>query len=204
MKFDEKNNLLRMNLQMFAEDGEQTEQTDENSEKKEGTGDDGKNTDAGTPTYEELLKQLAEANAEKAKWKSNFDNAASEASSYKKQLRAKQTAQEIQDEEKQKAEEEQKKYIAELEAFKQKAEAEARYALQGMSKELAKQAAEAEVKGDMDELASIQRKHTEALLKEKEREWLKSRPDINAGNGEGDEKATLEKQIENIMLNGIL
>lgn len=156
------------------------------------------------PTIEELMTALAKEKAEKAKLKNSFDEAASEAAKFKKQLRERQSAKEIEDEEKLKAQEEQKRYIAELEAFKKKAEAEARYALQGMNKELATKAAEAEVKGDMDELASIQRKHTETLLKEKEKEWLKNRPDVNAGNGDVDEKALLEKQIENIMLNGVL
>jgi hypothetical protein len=131
------------------------------------------------------MTELARERAEKAKLKNSFDNASSEAAKYKKQLREKQTAEEIQNEEKQKAEEQHKAYVAELEMFKRTAEAKARYALQGMSEDLAKLAADAEVQGDYDALAQIQKQHTEALIKAKESEWLKNRPEINVGNGDG-------------------
>lgn len=139
-----------------------------------------------TPTVEELMAELARERAEKAKLKNSFDNASSEAAKYKKALRERQSAEEIQNEEKQKAEEAHKAYVADLEKFKRTAEAKARYALQGMTEELAKQAAEAEVQGDYDALAKIQKQHTDALIKAREAEWLKNRPEINAGNS-GDE-----------------
>ena len=139
-----------------------------------------------SPTIEELMTELAKERAEKAKLKNSFDTASSEAAKYKKALREKQSAEEIQNEEKQKAEEQHKAYVAELEKFKRTAEAKARYALQGMTEELAKQAADAEVNGDYDALAKIQKQHTEALVKAKEAEWLANRPEISAGNPEGD------------------
>ena len=139
-----------------------------------------------TPTIEELMAELAKERAEKTKYKNSFDNASSEAAKYKKALREKQSAEEIQNEEKQKAEEQHKAYVAELEKFKRTAEAKARYALQGMNEELSKLAAEAEVTGDYDALAKIQKQHSDALIKAKEAEWLKNRPEINAGNGGGD------------------
>ncbi len=134
-----------------------------------------------------MEKILVRANAENAKLKSSLDNTSSEAARYKRQLREKQTAQEIQDEEKRKQEEQYKKYVAELENYKRKAEAKSRYALLGMSSELADKAAEAEIKGDMDELAAIQKKNTEAILKAREAEWLKNRPEANAGNSDDSE-----------------
>ena len=153
-----------------------------------------------TPTVEELMIELAKERAEKAKLKTSFDQASSDAAKYKKALREKQSAEEIMTEEKAKAEEEYKKYVAELESYKKTAEAKARYALMGMNEELSLKAAEAEIKGDMDELAAIQKRHTESLLRAKEQEWLKSRPEINSGNGESDENAALEKQVQSIML----
>ena len=54
-----------------------------------------------------------------------------------------------------------------------------------LTAELAAKAAEAEVKGDMDALADIQKQHTTALIKEKEKEWKASRPQLNAGSGAG-------------------
>ena len=139
-----------------------------------------------TPTIEELMTELAKERAEKVKYKNSFDNASSEAAKYKKALREKQSAEEIQNEEKLKAEEQHKAYVAELEKFKRTAEAKARYALQGMNEELSKLAAEAEVQGDYDALAKIQKQHADALIKAKEAEWLKSRPEINAGNSGSD------------------
>ena len=184
-------NPLEMKLQLFAEgNADVAENQDAGSQENgnEDAGNDGTDDGEKTPTVEELMAELAKVNAEKAKLKNSFDEASSDAAKYKKALREKQSAEEIQTEEKLKAQEEHNKYVAELEAFKKKAEAKARYALQGMNEELATKAAEAEVKGDMDELASIQRKHTENLLKEREKEWLKSRPDVNAGNGDDSEE----------------
>ena len=181
--------ILPMNLQLFAEKGEVDSNAGGQEPNTQDAGDVNQENDnpedqEATPSVEQLMTELAKERAERAKLKNSLDEASSEAAKYKKQLREKQTAKEIEDEEKQKQAEAHKAYVAELEAFKKKAEAKSRYALQGMSEELATKAAEAEVKGDMDELASIQRKHTEILLKEKEKEWIKSRPEVSAGNGE--------------------
>ena len=75
-----------------------------------------------------------------------------------------------------------------LEDFKRKAEAKSRYALQGMTEELATKAAEAEVSGDYDELARVHKLHTEAIIKAKEKEWYKNRPEPNAGRGDGNQE----------------
>ena len=176
MNQDEKN--MNTNEETTAAENQNVETTAKEEEKQ---------GESSTPSYEELLTQLAQANAENAKLKSSLDNTSSEAARYKRQLREKQTAQEIQDEEKRKQEEQYKKYVAELENYKRKAEAKSRYALLGMSSELADKAAEAEIKGDMDELAAIQKKNTEAILKAREAEWLKNRPDANAGNSDDSE-----------------
>lgn len=50
------------------------------------------------PTVEELMAQLAQERAEKAKLKNNFDKTSSELASTKKQLKAKQTAEEQEEE----------------------------------------------------------------------------------------------------------
>ena len=55
--------------------------------------------------------------------------------------------------------------------------------LQGLDAELAVKAADAEVTGDMDALADIQKQHTDNLLRAKEAEWKKSRPRVNIGDG---------------------
>ena len=131
----------------------------------------------------ELLKQIADLKAELNRNKKARDKALSEVGEYKKQLRAKMSADEQAEIERQEAEAERKAYVESLESYKKKSEATARYALQGMSQEMAKQAADAEIAGDMDLLADIQKKHTQQMIKSKEAEWLKSRPEINAGGG---------------------
>ena len=138
-----------------------------------------------TPDAADLLKQIADLKAELNRNKKARDKALSEVGEYKKQLRAKMTADEQAEIERQEAEAEQKAYVASLETFKKTAEATARYALQGMNQEMATQAANAEISGDMDLLADIQRKHAQQMVKDAQAEWLKSRPELNAGGGSG-------------------
>lgn len=150
--------------------------------------DPAENPKDNTPTVDDLMTELAKANAQIAKLKNSVDSTASEAARYKKALRERQSAEEIQNEEKQKAEEQQRQYIKDLETFKRKAEAKSRYALQGMSEDLATQAAEAEVAGDYDLLAKVHKQHTETIIKAKEQEWFKNRPDPIIGNGNDADK----------------
>lgn len=135
------------------------------------------------PDVGDLLKQIADLKVELNKSKKARDKALSETGEYKKQLRAKMSADEQAEEERRELEEQQKEYIASLEKFKAVAEATARYALQGMGSDMAKQAADAEISGDMDLLSDIQNKHFNQMLKAKEAEWLKSRPQVNVGGG---------------------
>lgn len=146
----------------------------------------GEQTDAkaeDTQTAESVNAQLAEAQAEIAKLKNSLSKANSEAADYKKQLRAKQTVQEQEDEAKREAKEQQDAYMKDLEQFKARTLAEKRYRLQGMTEEMADKAAQAEIDGDMDTLATIQKQHTDAALKAAKAEWQKSIPEVNRGTG---------------------
>lgn len=136
-----------------------------------------------SPTIEELMTQLAQEKAARAKDKAALDKALKEKGELTKNLRARSTQQQMEEDAKREEAEQTKQYIAELEAYKHKNEAKERYLLQGMTAELATKAAEAEVSGDMDALADIQKQHTDALLKAKEKEWKASRPPLNAGDG---------------------
>ena len=134
-------------------------------------------------TTQDLLSQIAQLKADATRNKNALDKALKEKGDLTKQLRARMNAEEQEQAAKAEAEEARKAYISELEGYKQKNEAKERYLLQGMSPELAIKAAEAEVTGDMDALADIQKQHTDALIKAKEAEWKKSRPALNAGEG---------------------
>lgn len=145
-----------------------------------------------SPTVEELLAQIAQKDAAYERLKVASDKSSKEASELKKQLRSKQTAEEQADEARKEQEASYKEYVKELEDFKNKSMAKDRYLMQGMSAEMAAKAAEAEVSGDMDSLAKIQKQHTESALKAAKSEWQKSRPPINAGT-EADGKLTKEQ-----------
>ena len=72
-------------------------------------------TDEKEPTVEELMAQLAQERANSAKLQNDYNKASSEAANYRKQLKAKQTAEEQEEEAKREAEEEHKKYVKGLE-----------------------------------------------------------------------------------------
>jgi hypothetical protein len=139
--------------------------------------------DPKTPTIEDLQLQLAEERAKAQKFKSSFDKVSSEVAEYKKQLRAKLTEDEQKQLEIEEERAKQAEYIKGLEDFKKMSEATTRYmTVVGMSAELAKEASEAEINGDMDALAQIYSKHNEMVKKQMEAEFLKGRPPINNGS----------------------
>lgn len=147
-------------------------------------------------TIDGLMAQLATLKVENARNKAALDKQMKANGELTKQLRAKMSAAEQEAEEKKNKEEEQKQLINDLQDFKHRAEAKDRYLLMGMSAEFAKKAADAEVKGDMDTLAAVMKQYNDASLKAQQAEFLKNRPDINAGHGDGDDELTkLEKQI---------
>ena len=166
---------MPLNLQFFAEGEGQPEPVEQpEAQQPEEQPED---------ELETLKKQLAEARAEQQKNKAALDKALKQNGDLTKQLRSKQTQQEIDDEEKKAAEAELKEHIASLEAYKRENEAKERYLLQGMDADMAKKAAAAEVAGDMDQLADIQKQYTASVIKAKEIEWKKSMPQARIGNG---------------------
>lgn len=134
-------------------------------------------------TLESLMNENAKLKADAARNKAALDKALKEKGDITKQYREILTESQQAKIDKETADEEHRQYVAELEQFKAKAEAKARYALQGMPEEMAVKAAECEITGDMDGLAMIQKQYTESVIKAKEVEWLKSRPRVNAGTG---------------------
>ena len=143
-------------------------------------------TDNGeNPTVEQLMLQLARAKAEAKKWKAASDKTSSEIANLKKENRELKTADQIAKDEEREAVEAQRREIEELKLFKRRAEAKARYAIQGMPEDLASQAAEYEVQNDFDGLAAVQKTFQQNLIKANDAKWIKERPGIQSGNGEG-------------------
>ena len=185
---------LPLNLQFFAESGkpeatqeqQAEQQADVAGSETQGNGQetpDAENMDMDAKT-ESLMAEIARMKVNEQKMKKELDKALRETGEAKKALRAKQTAEELEDEAKREEKERHEAYVAELEEFKQKTLAKERYLMQGMTVEMAGRAAEAEVSGDMDALTDIQKQHTEATLKNARAEWQKSIPQPQYGMGD--------------------
>lgn len=183
--FSNPSTMFPLNLQFFAEDNPMStdDGTDPNPDE---TGDGGKGDDKPGKTYEDALAEIAAAQAEAKKLKAERDAALKKSGEITKQLRAKMSEDELKAEKDAQEKEEHLAYVKELESFKSKTLAKERYILQGMSAELATKAADAEIKGDMDELAAIQATYTKELIKAKEAEWKASRPRVNMGDDGAD------------------
>lgn len=189
------NSNTKFNLQFFAQESAKPETNPEQQPdpKPDGSGKDGAAGSQDSPDttgtdadakIQELMAEIARMKVEEQKQKKALDKALQEKGEVTKALRAKQTAAELEDEAKREEEERHQEYVAGLEEFKRKTEAKERYLMQGMSVEMAKKAADAEVSGDMDALADIQKQHTEAQLKAAKADWQKSIPQPQFGTGE--------------------
>ncbi len=132
-------------------------------------------------TMESLMEEIARLKTSEQKTKLALDKALKEKGDLTKQYREVLTETQQAKIDKETADEEHRQYVSELEAFKRKTEAKDRYLMQGMSTDMAEKAAEAEVSGDMDALADIQKQHTETVLKNAKTEWQKSIPQPQFG-----------------------
>lgn len=133
-----------------------------------------------TPTVEELMAQLAAERAEKEKYKNASDKASSEAANYKKQLRSKQTAEEQEAEAKAEAD---KLRDEELESLRKELNHnKAVSAYKAITDEkVVETLIEAVSESDHNAIAAIIENQKKAAVKEAQAEWLKSRPQANAG-----------------------
>ena len=131
----------------------------------------------------ELTAQNQALMTEVAKLKKASDKNASEAADYKKKYRETLSAQEQASIDKAEKEAERDEKYNQLLRENQINKYVRQYMKQGYSEELATKAAEAMYDGDTDALFNVQTEATTAIIKKKESEWLKSRPDVNAGTG---------------------
>lgn len=105
---------------------------------------------SGEMTVENLLAQMADLRAQNAKMKADYDKLCTSEGNLRKQLRAKQTAEEQEAEAKAEQAQQQAEYVKGLERFKDITESSKRYLAMGMSAELAEATATAEVDGERD------------------------------------------------------
>lgn len=181
--------VLPLDLQFFAESGDGASGDDTTNP----TPDAGTEGTKDTTEKEEIdySAKFVEAEARNKKLKADLDSALKKLGDLNKQYRAKMSEDELKAEQDAIAKEEHDRYVADLEAYKSKNEALKRYILQGMDQNLAEKAAQAEIDGDMDELAAVQQTFTKSLIKAKEAEWKASRPRVNVGDGE---ESTMTKE----------
>ena len=144
------------------------------------------------PSIEEQLEALR---LENAKLKRATDKATSEAASFKKQLRERQTTDEIAAQEKAEKEAEREEKYNALLRENNITKFEKQFLALGYSAEQATKAATAQYDGDMDALFKIQSEVQAAMIKAKEAEWLKSRPEIQTGAG-GENTTVTKEQFD--------
>ena len=184
----EKKEFLKMNLQHFAEPAptpapEPTPDPEPTPVPNPDPGDGG-NGNEPKPSLEEQLQQMR---VENAKLKKAQEDAAKDASSWKKKYN--ETLSDAEKLAQEKAEREAEK-DAELNRLRKESAVskfEKNFLTLGYSQELAKKAAEAQFDGDTDTLFLVQSQAQEAIIKTKESEWFKKRPEVNTGVGSGGE-----------------
>lgn len=135
-------------------------------------------------TMESLMEEIARLKTSEQKTKLALDKALKEKGDLTKQYREVLTETQQAKIDKETADEEHRQYVLELEEFKKKTLAKERYLMQDMPVDMAEKAAEAEVSGDMDALANIQKQFRETSLKNARAEWQKSTPQPQFGTGE--------------------
>lgn len=135
------------------------------------------------PTVEELSAQIAQLTADRDKYKSANDKLSKESADYKRQLRAKQTAEEQQAEEQAEAQRIRDEQFEEMRARLNRSEAEKAYKSVTDDK-MVESLIDAVSDADHNAIANILEKYASAKVKEAQAEWMKSRPRVNMG-GEG-------------------
>lgn len=169
---------------------EATEQKEQTTEQKDGQQEESKETEQKEPTVQELMAELA-------KVKRAQEKAASEAAEYKKKYNAKLSEKEKIDLEKAEREAERDEQFQQLVRENKINKVEKSYLALGYTAEEAAKMAVAEVDEDFDAKLKIQLAVQKRQKKEYEAEFIKSRPQLNAGAGD---KQLTKEQFDNMGL----
>lgn len=193
MKRNENPFSRKMNLQYFAEPA--PEPTPEPNPAPESNPNPEPNSDPEPQLSVE--EQLQQALLENAKLKKAVDKASSDASDWKKKYNA--TLSESQKAALEKAEKEAERQEQFDKLLKENTvnKLSKNFLKLGYPEDKAEEAANAQYDGDTETLFRIQSEIQESLIKQKEAEWLKSRPPVTTGAG--DEKTTVTKEQFNKM-----
>lgn len=175
---DTTNTFLPLQLQFFAEQEAETTQTEQTSE----TETTEETTEEPVLTVEQQLEKLQ---VEFMKVKKAQEKAASEAADYKKKYNSTLSEQEQRKMEKAEQEAETQTRLADAEKKLKIIDIQNTFMDLGYSKDKAKEAAVAQYDGDYDTLVKLQKDFLATTVKQKEAEWLKTRPKTQTGTGEG-------------------
>lgn len=146
-------------------------------------------------TLEEQVQQLM---VENAKLKKAQERAASEAADYKKKYNATLTDAQKAAQEKAEKEAEREERYNQLLRENEVNKLAKNFMKLGYPEERAEKAANAQYDNDTDTLFQIQSEVQADLLKQKEVEWLKSRPEVNTGAGDGEPEDAFLKGFNSV------
>lgn len=154
----------------------------------------------GEITVESLMAEMADLKAQNAQLKANNDKLCTSEGNLRKQLRAKQTAEEQEAEAKAEQAQQQAEYIKGLERFKDITESSKRYLAMGMSAELAEATATAEVDGERETVTSNLTKFMQARDEAREKalreKYFAEFGNVQSGNvGQVDYSQQINKAI---------
>ena len=150
-----------------------------------------KNPEGGQPEEETAEQKLERLTSDYGKLKKAFDKTASEAADYKKKYMATLSEKEQAEQERADAQASLQQKYDELLRQNTLTTYERNFIELGYDSKQAKEAAIAQADGDIETLFKIQKSAQDSLVKSKQAEWLKGRPQPSAGGG--DDSITKEK-----------
>ena len=187
-----KKELLKTNLQFFAEPVAEPPKDEPKTPAAEPPKDEPKDEPKNGDPQPSLEEQLQQMRVENAKLKKAQEDAAKDASSWKKKYNATLSDAEKLAQEKADKEAEKDAELNRLRRESAVSKFEKNFLTLGYSPELAQKAAEAQFDGDTDTLFFVQSQAQEAILKAKENEWYKNRPEVKTGVSNGKEDPFLQ------------
>lgn len=162
-----------------------TETTTQQSAENTSNGATETNTQQNEMTMQEMQDKMQELLNENAKLKRTNTKNAGEASAWKKKYQDTLSAAELASQEKAEAEAQRAEEFEALKKDKAIREISDLYMDRGYPREMARQIAEAEYEGDRDTRFKLMDQFEAAQKKSWEQEWIKTRPQINTGSGDG-------------------
>lgn len=153
-----------------------------NPENEQVEGEDAVDTGSAGKSIEE---QLAELLAENKRLRRANDKASSEAASYKKQLNARLSESERQEQERAEANERLQSELAELRKERDLSRLMKNFTVLGYSEQMAQEAAEAQYEGDTEKMFEVQRKYKAELENSIKAQFMRGTPSPQGGQLSG-------------------